>query len=273
MGLPLHDFVQTSLWPLASLRNCLSALLRIGSMGSPVNHLAETFAAQIHAKIQLDIELEAWILGGTVHIGHVLGATVFGPINEPEGYHYIKSHIGRILNFHRNFSPTNAGSWLQNELRREKNIRILPSIPIFEFHRGTPINEVLADTSLGSMRSRGRGLYSKIAGLERNERQDEIERLAASMRERARKRSGLVVDLDTMEAVSSIVLDIFDVIAPIKLAHKLSGKVITKVRRRNRKFDNALGNIEAALDLRKDGPELDFLSQVDRVASLRRERI
>ena len=273
IGVPLHDFVQITLWPLASLRNCLPALFRVGSMGSPVNLLAEAIASQIRATTQVDIELEAWILGGTVHIGHALGATVFGPINEPKSHHFIKAYIGRLLNFHRNFSSSNAGSWLQNELRREKNIRILPSIPIFEFHSSTPVREILTDTSLGSIRSKGRSLYSRIVGLEPNERQDEIERLAASMRERARKRSGLVVDLDTMETVSSIVFDIFDVIAPIKLARNVSRKVITKVRRRNRKFDDAMGHIEDSLNFQKNGPELDFLSQIDRVASLRRERI
>ena len=272
-GVSADHVLQISLWPLSSLRNCLWPLLAIGSKGGPIGTLAEIIASQVRTQFKVDIELEARIFGEAVHIGHALNATVFGAMKEDPGHHFIKAHIGRLLNLHRNFSAAYAGAWLRNESRREHDIRIMPSIPIFDFYTDIPLREILADTSLGSTRLKGLSLYARIAKLSVHDREDEIRRLAAALREFTRKRPSGFMDFDTMQSISSLIVDISDLVLPIKLARRTARAMIRTMRKRSSQFDKAIGQIEVALDFREDGPDLHFLSQIDRVASLRRKRV
>ena len=52
-----------------------------------------------------------------------------------------------------------------------------------------PMQEILEDSSLGSVRDKGRGLYARLAKLPPNERAEEVEQLKTAFR--ARNSSGV----------------------------------------------------------------------------------
>ena len=92
-GVAADDLLRSFLWPLASRRGSLQGLLDRGSKGGPAIELAKVIAARVKAEIGVDVELEALVLSETVHIGHALNATIFGPLNEPAPYHLLKTAI------------------------------------------------------------------------------------------------------------------------------------------------------------------------------------
>ena len=268
-----EDLLRSFLWPMASRRGSLHGLLDSGSKGGPALDLAKAVAALVKTRTGVDIELEALVLSEAVHLGHALGGTILGPLEEPNSYHLLREIIGRHLNFHKYFNQESVGVWAKNETRRIAGSRILPAIPMFEFDPKIPMGEFLADTTLGSTRKKGRCLYARLAGLPRESRQEEIDLLESKLRTIVRRKTGTMVDLDTLDAsvaTGSIFLDF--VFPPLTSLCKLSGSVIQRLRKKQ-KVDDMIMSLEDSLVRFGHSQELDFLSRVNRVATFRRERV
>ena len=220
------------------------------------------------------------MLSEAVHIGHTLNATIFGPLNEPDSFHLLKSAIGRLLNFHKNllnfhknFNRKFAASWARNEQRRTNGVEILPPVPLFEFDRKIPIQEIIDDSALVSTRTKGRSLYARLAELPPEERQKEIDKLESTLRQKARRKLGTVIDFDTVEtsaAVSSLFLDF--IFPPLAGLMHLSKQVTEKLRHIPQ-IDQMIAQLESTFNVVGGNQELDFLSRINRVATFRREHV
>ena len=268
-----EDLLRSFLWPMASRRGSLHGLIDSGSKGGPALDLAKAVAALVKTRSGVDIELEALVLSEAVHLGHALGGTILGPLEEPNSYHLLREIIGRHLNFHKYFNQESIGVWAKNETRRIAGSRILPAIPMFEFDPKIPMGEFLADTTLGSTRKKGRCLYARLAALPRESRQEEIDLLESKLRTKVRRKTGTMVDLDTLDAsiaMGSIFLDF--VFPPLISLCKLSGSVIQRLRKKQ-KVDDMIMSLEDSVVRFGHSHELDFLSRVNRVATFRRERV
>ncbi len=271
LGVAADDLLRSFLWPFASRRGSLQGLLDQGSKGGPAIELAQVIAARVKAEVGVDVELEALVLSETVHIGHALNATIFGPLDEPVSYRLLKTEIGRHLNFHRHFNYEFVASWIENELRRASGSRILPPLPLFEFDKKIPIQEILADSSLGSTRAKGRSLYGRLVELPPEERQQEIDNLEAALRSQGRRKSGTLVDFDALDtgcAVASLLLDfVFPPLAGVKnFGTRLGGRL-----RRIDRIDRLVTHLEKIRSGHRQ--DLDFLSRISRVATFRRDRV
>ena len=268
-----EDLLRSFLWPMASRRGSLHGLIDSGSKGGPALDLAKSVAALVKTRTGVDLELEALVLSEAVHLGHALGGTILGPLEEPNSYHLLREIIGRHLNFHKYFNQESVGVWAKNETRRLAGSRILPAIPIFEFDPKIPISEFLADTSLGSTRKKGRCLYARLAGLPPESRQEEIDVLESKLRTMVRRKTGTMLDLDTRHVsvtMGSILLDF--VIPQLTSLCKIGGSVIQRLRKKQ-KVDDMMMSLEDSLVRFGHSQELDFLSRVNRVATFRRERV
>ena len=265
-GVEPNDLLHSLLWPLMGRRGGLQGLLDRGSKGGPALSLAKVIAALIKAKGGVDVELEALLFSEAVHIGHTLNATIFGPLNERKSYHLLKSSIGHLLNFHRNFNREFAVPWASNERRRADGLKILPPVPLFEFDRKIPIQEIIADSTLGSTRAKGRSLYARLAELPPEARQEEIDNLESALREQARRKSGTMVDVDALGAVASLFTGVF--LPPLALVKKVTEKL-----RQKPQIDQMITQLESTFNIGKGNQELDFLSRINRVATFRRERV
>ena len=201
----------------------------------------------------------------TVHIGHTLNATIFGPLNEPKSYHLLKSSIGHLLNFYRSFKPNSAASWVRNEQRRADGLEILPPVPLFEFNPSIPIQEIIAASTLGSTRTKGRSLYARLAKLPHEARQEEIDRLEAEYRKQEYQKSGITL-VDTLETVASPLLGCFSLLlTPVVKKGVKKGRHIPQI-------DQMIEQLKSTFNV-GGNQELDFLSRISRVATFRRERI
>ena len=269
-GVTSNELLRHLLWPISSRRGSLQGLLDTGSKGGPALELAKTISSLIEAKLGVDVELEALIFSEAVHISHALSATLFGSLNEPCSHHLLKSLIGYQLNFHKHFNPNFAGSWIENELRRDDENRILPAIPLFEFDREIPIQEILEINGLSSTKGKGRSLYARLAGLPHQERKQEIDNLVSMLRKQTHQESGKIIDLNLLDIVTTTASVPLDFVIPgLASLKKVSGTVCENLRR-IRKFDSIITSLEDSYGKNQD---LDFLSRISRVATFRRERV
>ena len=235
--------------------------------------LAELISARLHAKTGLDVYLESMVFSEAVHISHALNATLFGPLTEPAAFLQLKYWIGRHLNFHRNFNRQFSASWLENESREAIDARFVPAIPLFEFDKTIPMQEILEDSSLGSVRDKGRGLYARLAKLPPNERAEEVEKLKTAFRARTRRASGLEITLDVGDTgMSAVDLIIGIFVPPLSAIRRLAKPWIEKARR-NRKIDSMIMDLEDKMRRTPETRELEFLSRVSRVASFKADRV
>ena len=272
-GFDPNYVVRTLLWPFASRRDSLQGLLFRGSKGGPVGSLALLLSDGIKEMSGVDVALETYVLGEPVHIGHTLNATVFGPIDERTVYYRLKSLLGAHLNMHRNFTPEAASSWIENELRKQNGTELLPAIRMFEFDRRVPIREILKVTSIRSTQIRGRSLYTRLSELNGAEREKEIEKLDTEMRKLSTRKSGWLIGLESVDTVVSFasVTGGFYWLPFIGL-YNLGTRTLEGLRR-NKKIDDMMSNLEDRIVKDPQRKELDFLSRIERVACLRRERI
>ena len=264
--------LRTFLWPFVSRRGALQGLLARGSKSGPILALAEPIAAAIKAKSGVNVEIESVTLSEAVHIGHSLNATVFGPLDEPTSYRHLKAIIAHQLNFHRSFNAKLAASWIENELRRADGVELTPPVQLFEFKRSVPIRDILSNTSLSSTRTKGRGLYARLANLSLDERQGEIEKLEKALQQDTRQKAKLSVVLNVIDAVGFIG-SIFGMFLP-PIGSLFSGrKQITEKLRRVPQIDSMMEKLEDNISQSKDSQELDFLSRVSRIATFKENRV
>lgn len=261
------------LWPLSSRRDALQGLLDRGSKSGPALRLAELIAARLQAKTGLDFELETLVFSEAVHISHALNATLIGPVTEPPAFVLLKYWIGRHLNFHRHFNKQLAGSWKHNESNAATGVKLLPAVPLFEFDTSVPIQEILDDSILNSVRIRGRGLYSRLASLSESERVEEVEELNGALRARTRRQSGLHMTLDAGDigmSIADLLIGFF--VPPVSALGRFAKPLIEKARR-NRKIDAMVMTVEEGLYKNPQANELEFLARVSRVATFRVDRV
>ncbi|MDE0004804.1 MAG: hypothetical protein OXQ29_19105 [Rhodospirillaceae bacterium] len=272
-AVPPQRVLRGFLWPLSSRRDALQGLLDRGSKAGPALRLAELIGARLQAKTGFDLELETLVFSETVHIGHALNATLLGPVTEPPAFMLLKYWIGRHLNFHRHFNEGAAASWLNNERDVASGVNLLPTLPLFEFDASVPISEILDDSGLFSVRQKGRGLYSRLAGLPEGERAEEVERLNRALRTRSRQRSGLEMTLDMGDigmSIADLIMGLF--VPPVSAIGRFSRPFVEKARR-SRKIDSMMSEIQEKIYRSSERKELDFLSRVSRVATFRVDKV
>ena len=257
------------LWPLASRRDALHGLFRLGTKGGPVFSLASTIAAQLQAKFDSDVLLETMMLSEPVHIAHAMDATLFGTIDEPPPFHALKSVLSKHLNFHRCFSLSLAKSWMDNETSDVSRETQIPAVPLFEFEVAIPIGEILADTALWSTRAKGRSLYARLIELAPEERQAEIDQLSFAFRASTRSLKSIVLDVANFGTSVAGLLGV-----PILSIFGLGRVDRTTLDglRRIRVVDDMLLKLEEKIrSSRKQ--EIDFLSRINRIAAFRAKRV
>ena len=263
-----RSVLQLLLWPLASLRGGLQSTLDNGSKGGPFLPLAEGLATLVGESADPLKHIRGAALGEPVHLAHALDATVFGPVSEDRALHRTKLFLGQILNFHKCFNAVLGPEWTENERRRASGVTIVPSVPLFEFDAAVPMAELLEDTRLRSTRDYGRTLYARLAAMDADERAAEVERLNAVQRQRGRRKGGVLLSLDTLASIGTALADAAGV-GFFGLARFL----LEALRQKNSQVDRLADSMAGKIDPTGKRAELDFLTRVDRVASLKRERI
>ena len=269
-GLTADELLRYFFWPIASRRGCLQRLLDVGSKGGPALDLAKMMSSLIKSRFGKDIELEALVFSEAVHISHALNATLLGSVNEPDLYNLLKSFIGYQLNFHKHFNPQFAASWIENELQRNSEKNFLPAVPLFEFDRKIPIQEILDTTTLWSTKGKGRSLYARLAYLPHDERQQEIDNLVSILRKQTYRESNTSITLNLLDIIGSVASVVFDFVIPGLSSLKNVGSNVTEKLRRIHTFDRMITNIENSSGQKQ---ELDFLTRISRVATFKRERV
>ncbi|MBN8989865.1 MAG: hypothetical protein J0H42_16570, partial [Rhizobiales bacterium] len=204
-GIPANEILEFILWPVQVRRAAIWPLLERGSKGIPPIGMGPFFATFIEKIGKKDLEFESLMVSERVHIGHALGATVFSPREEPEGFQVLGNAMGDVLNFFRSFNIRIAAAWVGNVERKEARKLLLPPLPLFEFDPEIPIEEILAATDRPVMRNRGRALFSRLADMTEEQRADEIRNLNAALRRHGRPAGVISLDnLDTGISLASV---------------------------------------------------------------------
>lgn len=273
IGTNANDVLRTLLWPLGSKRGSLQGLLVQGSKGGPITSLARLTSDRIKEYTEVDLALEAYFLGEHVHIGHTLNATVFGPIHEPPANYQLKSLLGAQLNVHKSFTAESAGSWIENEVRKQSRTELLPALRVFEFDQGVPIKEILDVTSIRSTRIGGRNLYNRLSELNEEEREEEVAKLNGEFAKWAKRKSDWSIGLDTADIILSLasLTGLFYWLPFVGLYNLGSGRL--ERLRRSKKIDDMMLQLESRVIKDSRRKELSFLSRIERVASLKRVRV
>jgi hypothetical protein len=258
------------LWPLHARRTCLQPLMTRGLMGVAAFSQGTILAGQIRVASGRNFDLEAIVTNNAVHIAHVLNATFIPPSKEMAGWIEPRRIVADRLNFYRSFNTRIAASWAANERRKEEQVPIVPAIPLFDFHPRAPLKDLIAATSFGSVRRKGRAMMTRLSQLPPEDRRLEIDRLCQEMYElggRRARRSFIVDSLsDGMDIGSTIWSASLPPIRP--MWHFLKRTV--ELARRAPALDRVIDAIEQDLrDQLGRNSDLDFLSKISRVAELR----
>lgn len=267
-SLSASDLLRLLLWPLQARRQALNGLMDRGSKGSPAIGLSQILAGIIKCRHGKDLALETMFLSERVHIGHALNATVFPSLNEPEGWRALMAAMGEELNFFQSFNTRIAASWIGNQKRRAAREVVLPPISMFEFDSAIPIAEFLNDTSWSSTRQAGHGLFTRLSNLPADLRSEEIEKLKTRFRDKGRWHPRQLISFDTVDTGLGLAsLFGFFVYPPLSGLAKLASPVLERLRQ-DARIDAFLADITADMQsLIGDNQDLEFIAQIDRVAS------
>lgn len=203
IGSSPESIIQSLFWPLQARRSALQSILDRGSKAGPAIGLGQALAAHVKAIRGVDLELEFAVFSETVHIGHALNATIYPGLDQTEGEVNLMSMLGGELNFHRGFNTAIAAAWAANERRRADGVTVMPALPLFEFEH-VPIDEFLKDTQLGSTRSTGRALMSRLSNLDAEAREDEVKKLINELRRLERNQGRGLLSFDTVDTGISV---------------------------------------------------------------------
>lgn len=261
------------LWPSVARRQSLHPILEQGTKAGPAAELAEALSEAVAHASGVEIRLQAMVLSERVHVGHALEATVFPALDEPAAFAPLMQAIGQELNFYRGFNTDIVAAWAANERRRREGVEILPAIPLLEFDPKTPISEILEAGRLPSTRAKGRALIARLANMAPADRPDAIDALADRLRHVGRRSGGLLSldNLDTSISIASLVGNFFWP-GPVGAA-RLAGGLLEPLRR-VKAVDTMLHHLEQDFAaLRGRNEDLHFLSKVQRVALLKRDRV
>lgn len=273
VGWKVEQLSQFLLWPLSAVRKSLHPLLTNGALGVSAFGQDEILAENYRTQTGKDLRLEMSGPGFQTHLAHALNATVIPYVGQPESWIWIYRTIGDRLNFYRSFNTRIAAAWAANERRKEEKRIVVPPLPLFEFDADIEIKEFIEATSLGSARRKGRALLTRLADLPIEEREDEVARLATQAR-RLRGREAGLFSLESLEDAGPITDLVAGTSAPPFFAMRNLIRRIIQLRDRSASFDRIMDAVERELNpLARKNEDLDFLSKVDRVAQLKRQRI
>ena len=116
-------------------------------------------------------------------------------------------------------------------------------------------------------------MYARLVELPPEERQREIEELVSALRKQACRRSGTLVDFDTVDTSVAVASVLLDFIYPPLAGLKHVGSQLIEGLRRIDKIDQMMMQLENTLNRFGRNQDLDFLSRISRVASFKRERV
>jgi hypothetical protein len=274
VGLTPVACLRALLWPLAARRRSLSGLMEEGTKRGPALLLGEALAEAVQTVGNVDVFIPALMLSERVHLGHALKATVFPAISDPAGYAPLMTALGQELNFYRSFNTAIAAAWAANEHRRAQGVQILPPIPFLTFERKVPLCEVLEDGALGSTRAQGRALMGRLAELPAEAREGEIDALADRFRRRWRWRDNRVLSLDHLDTGLSLASTVGHGVFPPVMGLVHAGAALRQNLQRLPVFDRFVQAFQEDFAAMRGGnQDLDFLSKIQRVAQLKRDRV
>lgn len=260
-------------WPTTSLRRSLPPLMTNGALGLSAFGQDTLLAEDVLAKTGRDLRLEMMATGFQTHLAHAFRATSIPYIGQPENWRMIYNTIGDRLNFYRSFNSRIAAAWIGNERRKEERRSILPPIPLFDFEIGIPISEFVEVTALSSSRRKGRALMTRLADLPPEEREIEVARLATQAR-RLRGREAGLFSFESLEDAGPLTDIIVGTSAPPFFAMRNLIRRIINLRDRSPALDRMVDAIQREISpITRRNEDLDFLSKIDRIAQLRRDRI
>ncbi len=271
-GIPADQVLQFILWPVTARRGAILALLERGTKGILNIGLGPFIATLIKTASGKDLDFEALTMSEKVHIAHAIGATCFPMREEGSGFHLLANLMGDALNFFRSFNFQSAESWRQNAERQRQGKVLLPPLSILEFDAEVPIREVLDATESQVMRNRGRALFSRLADMTDEQRDEEIRELSALLR-RFGKPSG-IMSLDNVDTGIAAVATLAGLSYPPLAGLFHIGAQGLAFAKRYPAVDRFLETVAA--DLFRGDPrkrELDFLSRINRVATLKATKV
>lgn len=244
-----------------------------GALGLSAFGLDTLLAEDVLSKTGRDYRLEMMAAGFQTHLAHAFKATSIPYIGQPNSWSLIHNTIGDRLNFYRSFNSGIAAAWIGNEKRKEERRAILPPIPFFDFEVGVPISEFVEATALSSSRRKGRALMTRLADLAPEEREREVARLATQAR-RLRGREAGLFSFESLEDAGPLTDIIVGTSAPPLFAMRNLIRRIINLRDRSPALDRVIDAIQREWSgITRQNEDLDFLSKIDRVAQLRRQRI
>lgn len=275
-AVPEDELARFLLYPMQARRECFGPYMDRGLMALSSMGQGEAFARAFKRLRYKDIALEAGFLGSAVHTAHMLDATFIPSATDDK---FIDSWIGPMqfmgdrLNFYRSFNTRIIAAWIGNEDRREKREIVLPPVPLLSFEdrhgNAVPIEDIIACTSYPSTRRKGRSFMSRMASLPQEERAAELASLQADLatldkRDR-RVQQALIADAGITVAAAAFGISAFPVVSAMNML-----RFVLQCARKAPTLDRIVDEIERTVATSAGGnEELSFLSQIDRVATIR----
>jgi hypothetical protein len=273
-NIPHDEVMRLLLWPIEARRAALQPLLDRGSKGIAPVGLAPFLARNIKRVTNKDLELESLVVSERVHIGHALNATVFPNLYEPGGLILLMNAMADGLNFFRSFNTRVAASWAANEDRKFARKSVMPAIPLFEFEPGVPINEFLDSVSFSSTRNKGNALFGRLADMPDEQRTAEVVRLQTELRKRFKARDTVLSFENLADTGASIGGILFPFTYWPLAGLNAIGNQLKEAVRNIPAMDRLIADIERDLySALGKNQEIDFLSRINRVATLKKDRI
>ncbi len=268
---PLGEVARSVLCPNYMRRLAVENLTRQGTMGSTSFDQGRLFGEVIQRVRGKEVLIESYMFGQCIQTAHTLNATYI-----PHTPHdsYVESWInpmalmGDRLNFYRSMSTRLTAAWATNQRGIESRRIVLPPIPLFDFDRSAPIDDILLFTSRPSIRRKGRSLVARVSELPEEERASEMSRLQKKLYELGVKNERREMSTSFLDAS----LTLADYAASTALFPFTAGwtmlKAMIHAARRSPSLDRFLDSLEADLS-RPGNDDLHFLSKISRVAKIK----
>jgi hypothetical protein len=270
VGLPPTHILRQMLWPVEARRGTVAALFNGGTKGMISSGVAENISEIIQKKTGKDASFDLMMLSEKVHIAHAINATAFPMHQELLPWVAVSNAMADRLNFYRSFDTEIAAAWVGNVERKEQGKRILPPLDLLSFDANAPILDILEATNRVGMRNRARGLFSRLAEMDEPAREAEIKEINAALRKFGKPAGIISLDnVDTAAALASLAWTF--AYPPVMGLYHVGTQLIDLASRipAVEKFVEDVRN-----DLFPKGAkkrELDFLSRISRVATLKRK--
>ena len=265
---------QAMLFPRYAKRNWARWIEKRGAVGIEPGGQGGQFAEAFKQNRDKDIRLEAWYFGNEVHIAQALGA-IYIPHTPHDSYVGSWIDPARLmanrLSFFRNFNTRFAASWAETERNKFQPDAVIRPIELFHFPDEDiiPISDFIEVTKRPSVRRKGLTLYSRMAELSSDLRDEEIKRLRLEQYKHLRRaqilsnsKECISIGTDfTMFALGNSIPPFSSGLAFITEI----GRKILKIEKIDRILDHFAADLNARLGRNED---VDFLAKTSGVAKL-----